>query len=141
MPHPTPETPLRGSCLCGDVRFEIVGKTSGIGMCHCSKCRKVSGVASNAVFFTARRSLRWTQGEGSVQRFELPGGWGQDRCKRCGSPLPQLHPSGKVYWVTAGLLDDDPGLRVEQHIFVGSKASWDEIAGDAPCYEEGFPAE
>ncbi len=38
---------VRGSCLCGAVRFEITGETTKIGMCHCSKCRKVSGAASN----------------------------------------------------------------------------------------------
>ena len=38
---------IRGSCLCRAVQFEIHGKITDIGMCHCSKCRKVSGVASN----------------------------------------------------------------------------------------------
>ena len=32
-----------------------------------------------------------------------------------------------------------PGLRVGGHIWVGSKAPWDEIAGDAPRFEEGLP--
>jgi hypothetical protein len=32
-----------------------------------------------------------------------------------------------------------PG-RVERHIFVGSKASWDEIAGDALQFDEDDPS-
>jgi hypothetical protein len=120
------------------VRFQIDGKYSDIGLCHCSKCRKVSGVASNAVVLTAARSLKWLQGRDLVKTFRLPDGWGSTFCSECGSPLPQLGANGKLYWVPAGVLDDDPGVRVVRHIFVGSKASWDEIGGDAPRYPEAF---
>ena len=52
----------RGSCLCGAVRFAIDGKTTEIGMCHCSKCRKVSGVASNANLMASREAFEWISG-------------------------------------------------------------------------------
>ncbi len=132
---------IRGSCLCGGIRFEINGKVSGVGQCHCSLCRKVTGTGSNAVLLTAARSFRWRAGEDLAHRYERSSGWSTTFCRVCGSPLPQLHPSGKVFWIPAGSLDDDPGTRIEQHIFVGSKAAWDEIAGSAPRYEEGAPAE
>jgi hypothetical protein len=120
------------------VRFQIDGKYSDIGLWYCSKCRKVSGVASNAVLLTAARSLSWLQGRDLIKTFELPGGWSSTFCSECGSPLPLLGANGKLYWVPAGVLDDDPGVRVVRHIFVGSKASWDEIGGDAPQYPEDF---
>ena len=128
----------RGSCLCGDVRFEIVGDPTPIGMCHCSKCRKVSGVASNANLMIASDGLRWIAGEDRVTRYALPDGWGVWRCAACGSPVPMLHPAGGAYWVPVGLLDDDPGVRIAGHIFVGSRAPWDEIGGAAPRLEDGF---
>lgn len=34
----------------------------------------------------------------------------------------------------AGLLDDNVSLEVGVHLFVGSKASWDEISLDVPQY-------
>ena len=132
---------IRGSCLCGDVRFEIDGKVSGVGQCHCSLCRKASGTASNAVLLTAKRSFRWIAGEDLARTYRRPSGWSTTFCGVCGSSLPQLHPSGKVLWIPAGSLDDDPKARIEQHIFVGSKAPWDEIAGSAPQYEERSPAQ
>jgi hypothetical protein len=131
---------VAGSCLCGAVRFELHGKLWPIGMCHCSKCRKVSGTASNANLMVGRDDLRWTAGQDAIAKFSLPDGWGPWRCATCGSPVPKLHPAGGAYWVPAGLLDGDPGVRVEGHIFVGSKAPWDEIAGDAPQMVEGFDA-
>ncbi|GAB5482661.1 MAG: hypothetical protein Pars92KO_24180 [Parasphingorhabdus sp.] len=39
----------------------------------------------------------------------------------------------------AGLLDNDPGQRgYAAHIFVGSKADWEEITDEAPQFSEGF---
>ncbi len=97
---------IRGSCLCGGARFEIDGKVSGIGQCHCSICRKASGVASNAALLTATRSFAWVSGEELAQTYERPSGWKTSFCRVCGSPLPQPHPSGKLFWVPAGSLDD-----------------------------------
>lgn len=132
---------IRGSCLCRAVQFSIEGKTTEIGMCHCSKCRKVSGVASNASLMTGRENLKWLSGEDRITKFALPDGWGAWRCAVCGSPVPMLHPAGRAYWVPVGLLDSDPGVRIAGHIFVGSKAPWDEIAGGAPQLRDGFGSE
>lgn len=131
----------RGSCLCGEVQFELYGKTTDIGMCHCSKCRKVSGTASNANLMVPRDGLRWVCGETKLVKFELPDGWGPWRCGTCGSPVPKLHPGGGAYWVPAGLLDSDPGVRINGLIFVGSKAPWDEIADTAVRFVEGLASE
>ncbi len=129
---------VSGACLCGAVRFEITGPTTDIGMCHCSLCRKVSGVASNATLIAGLDRFQWIRGADQIVKFELPSGWGPWRCAICGSPLPKLRPDGGAYWIPAGLLDSDPGVRVAGHIFVDSKAPWDEVAGTAPQYSENF---
>ena len=36
-----------------------------------------------------------------------------------------------------GTLDDDPGVRPVDHIFVGSKAPWYEITDDLPQHRDG----
>ena len=133
--------PTRGSCLCGAVEFVIEGETTDIGMCHCSKCRKVSGGGANATLMVSADHLRWISGETGITKFALEGGWGTWRCATCGSPVPKLHPGGGAYWVPAGILDSDPGVPVAGHIFVGSKAAWEEIAGDGPKLREGFGSE
>jgi len=131
----------RGSCLCGAVRFEFDGKTTDIGMCHCSKCRKVSGVASNATLMAGRENFAWRSGADTLMKFSLPDGWSVWRCSTCGSPVPVLHPGGGAYWIPAGLLDSDPGVRIAGHIFVDSKAPWDEIGGTAMQLRDDFGSE
>ena len=64
----------RGSCLCKSVTFEVTGPISGVGSCHCSKCRKVSGTAGNAQFIVRMHRFRWTAGQDRVTTFTLPGG-------------------------------------------------------------------
>src|SRR5262245_2494642 len=131
----------RGSCLCGTVQFEIDGKTTEIGMCHCSKCRKVSGVASNANLMVGRDRLKWISGEDHLTKFEMADGWGSLallHLRVAGTQAPSR-------W--RGLLGPgrpsrfDPGVRIAGHIFVGSKAPWDEIAGNAPQLRDGFGSE
>ncbi len=71
---------------------------------------------------TSRSGQRWAACLGrSVERLGVPG--------------------GGAHWVPAGLLDSDPGVRIAGHVFVGSKAPWDEIAGDAQQLVEGFGSE
>jgi len=38
-----------------------------------------------------------------------------------------------------GSLDDDPGIRPQEHIFVGSKSPWDVFADDLPQHVEWPP--
>jgi hypothetical protein len=134
-------TTLRGGCLCGGVAFEISGKTGPIGQCHCSKCRKVSGTDGNAVFYARVEQLKWLRGEELIKTYLLPqgNGWRSSFCGTCGSPAPHQDGAGKIYFVPAGLLDDDPGHRgYAAHIFVGSKAPWSTLTDAAPKYLEGF---
>jgi len=134
-------TTIKGSCLCGGVAFEVSGKTSPIGQCHCSKCRKVSGTDGNAVLITRVENLTWLRGEELVRKYLVPNGngWCSSFCGTCGSPAPHTDNAGKIYFVPAGLLDDDPGYRgYAAHIFVGSKAAWSTLTDDAPKYVEGY---
>ena len=57
----------------------------------------------------------------------------------CGASAPHLHDNGKLWFIPAGCLDDDPGTRIAQHIFVGSLASWDSISPGAAEFDEWGP--
>lgn len=128
----------RGSCLCQAVKYEVQGDMTGVGHCHCSKCRKVSGTGSNAVTYASPDHLAWVKGEEHIRKFEFPNGWSSTFCSQCGSPLPQCHPTEPICFVPAGTLDDDPGPEVLGHIFVASKASWDYIGDEAPQYDKNI---
>lgn len=116
-----------GSCLCGAVRFEIDGDFERFFLCHCEYCRKDSGSAHAANLFSTRARLRWLAGEAQVRRYDLP----QTRhsksfCSHCGSALPQLQMDGALLVVPAGSLTTDVPIRPDAHLFVASRANWDD---------------
>jgi len=82
-------------------------------------------------------AFAWTQGEGEVSRFETGAGMGLCFCRRCGTTLCGTS-RGDVHGVTLGTVDGDPGVDIEMHIFVGSKAPWDHIGGHALQFQ-AFP--
>ena len=64
----TPKSTMpTGSCLCGDVAFEITGPVEQMGHCHCSMCRKFHGsaFATFGVVAPGRFSLAARRRQGS----------------------------------------------------------------------------
>lgn len=129
---------MRGSCRCGAVRYEIAGAFKLVGNCHCSICRKSHGAAFVTWGIIDPEQFRWVAGEEFVQGHQSSPGTLRCFCGNCGSPLVCSH-GGKVGEVAVGSLDDDPGLRPREHIFVGSKAPWYEIADSLPQHAEWPP--
>jgi hypothetical protein len=124
---------IRGSCLCGGVRYEVKGDIGPVALCHCGMCRKASGTAFAANASVARRDLSVLAGAELVQRYESsPGKW-RCFCRVCGSPLfAEMAEMPEHVRLRLGLLDDDPGVRPAYHFAVNFKAPWWEIADDLP---------
>src|SRR5207249_64245 len=57
-------------------------------------------------------------------------------CCRCGSPVPDPDPQSSWFEVPAGLLEDDPGLRPDKHIFIELRAPWFEVADTLPQFDK-----
>ena len=128
---------LEGGCFCGRVRYRITSPLASGRSCHCSRCRKAFSGAGSAYAEVAPGSFSWVTGESDLTRYESAAGWGLAFCRHCGTTLCGVH-QGRVHGVTLGSVDGDPGVRIGMHLFVGSKAPWDEIGGDAPQHDE-FP--
>src|SRR5262249_7780186 len=77
----------KGSCLCGAVKYEVLGGLGAAVYCHCSRCRKASGsaFASNAV--VAESVFKVVQGEQSLRTFSTDKGVHRIFCSACGSPI------------------------------------------------------
>jgi len=127
---------LTGGCSCGRVRYEIAVPLKRARSCHCSRCRKTFSGAGSAYAEVEPGSFLWTAGKDELVAYETVPGWGLQFCGVCGSTLCGTH-DDQVHGVTLGCVDGDPGVRIEMHIFVGSRAPWDHIGGDAPQYESG----
>jgi len=126
---------IEGECFCGVVRYRIDGGLAHARSCHCSRCRKAfSGAGSAYAELAQPGSLTWVSGKEHLRFYESQPGWGLAFCNTCGTTLCGTH-GGDVHGVTLGSVNGDPGVRIEAHIFVGSKAPWDHIGGPAPQFD------
>lgn len=129
----------KGECNCGAVQFEIDGDVNGVYVCHCSICRRATGGNGIAVVIVPNEHFRWTRGEEHVATWKKPGhDWQIWFCSTCGSPVPGENSPTNLYVPAGSLTEGGENLRVLHHIYVGSKAPWDEIGGSAPQHEEGI---
>jgi hypothetical protein len=125
-----------GQCLCNQVVFELTLPIPDIYQCHCSLCRQVSGAASNAAMIIPAAQFNWVQGQQDVRQFASDSGFKSHFCKHCGSPLPNLTRDDTAYWIPAGLLQESEGIEVAAHLYVDSKAHWDQISTQTECFAE-----
>lgn len=125
--------PITGTCFCGNVRYEVFAPLKNARSCHCSRCRKAFSGAGSAYAEVETGSFSWVSGESALITYEAGPGWGLGFCGVCGSTICGTK-NGEVHGVTLGCIDGDPGVEIQMHIFVGSKAPWDHIGGRAPQY-------
>jgi hypothetical protein len=133
-----PSSKVTGSCLCGQVIYELSGNLGVFQYCHCSRCRKFTGSAHATNLLVAPDQFKWLTGEAYIGRFEPKDTkhFATSFCKHCGSSLPWLGKQKKAVIVPAGTLDTDPGIKPSQNIFWGSKAPWYKEVNELIKHEE-----
>lgn len=128
-----------GECNCGSIRFEISANLSDVFVCHCSICRRATGSNGIAVVVIENSDFRWIRGEDQVTSWEKPDAdWQISFCRICGSPVPGTNDESRMF-VPAGLITDGGDfLTVKHHIWVDSKAVWDEIGDSGRQHRKAF---
>lgn len=118
-------TILKGSCLCGSVRYAANGEPLRFYHCHCSRCRKATGTGHASNIFL-KGTLSWQSGEDQITSYKVPEAkrFATSFCRRCGSRVPRFIAEAGMVFIPAGSLDDDPGIAAQARIFQGSRAGW-----------------
>ena len=128
-----------GGCLCGAVRYTVVGPLRDVVACHCSQCRRSSGhfvaatgAPSDRVTLARADSLVWFVSSAHAER---------GFCGRCGSNLFWRPTTGDKSWtsIMAGTLDPPTHLKIERHIFVADKSDYYTISDGAPQQAQWEP--
>jgi hypothetical protein len=128
--------PISGSCFCGKVTYELTAPLKNARSCHCSRCRKIFAGAASAYAEIESGSFFWRTGKENLNRYNVDGDWGLVFCNTCGSALAGIL-ADEIHGITLGTVDGDPGVEIQMHIYVDSKAPWDHIGGESPQFSEG----
>ena len=133
------KNPLRGHCLCGDVRFRIEGEPLDAGACHCTQCQRWSGPYWSSVN-VGQHELVLENGQESLTWYPSSDHAERGFCLLCGSSLfwRQSSPEAQRVAVSLGALDQPSGLEVAYHIFTADAGDTYEVPRGVP-HHAGFP--
>ncbi|PJA32384.1 MAG: hypothetical protein CO187_04245 [Zetaproteobacteria bacterium CG_4_9_14_3_um_filter_53_7] len=131
---------INGSCLCGQVRYEIDGEMGPITHCHCPSCQKAHATAFSSVSRVELDDLTFITGASLLKFYESSPGKKRYFCSNCGSQIYAKREDQNHYIFRMGTIDGDPGARPAQHIFTRYKAPWYNIHDDIPEFSE-WPVE
>jgi hypothetical protein len=132
---------LTGHCGCEAVQFEIDEPLAAAGYCHCTRCQRRTGGAASATARIVPGSLRVVAGEEHLRAWKPEGGFAKVFCGECGSALFGCPPdSDEFALVRMGVIDGDPGTRMQGRQYVANAAVWEPIPDDGlPCFDGAFP--
>jgi hypothetical protein len=118
------------------------GQPVRVNHCHCSRCRKVRGTANATNLVVPSSGFQYVRGTELLVSYKIPEAKNFTHvfCKVCGASMPRVDEGRSIAIIPMGAFDDDPGVRAERHIFVDSKAPWDEITDDLPRFSGPPPS-
>ena len=129
---------IKGSCMCGEVRYAIQGNIGEITHCHCTTCRKAHGSAFSSTAAVQIDDFSFASGESLIKCYKSSPDKVRCFCSNCGSHIYAHREGQKHYILRLGTLDDDPMVKPVNHIWLSLKAPWYDLETDCslPRYEE-----
>jgi hypothetical protein len=131
-----------GGCVCGAVRYRVVGKPTAGTVCHCKCCQRRLASAFAVIASFEEKNLAITQGElvECEHRSDASGRWLKTNfCPKCGTTIyhtAELRPGIKS--IAAGTFDEPDWFAIDRHIWVQSKRPWVTIPPGCATYPRGF---
>ena len=123
----------QGSCLCGDIRFEVSADLQLIEYCHCESCRRAVGAPVMAWAGVSPHSFEIV--EGKLRRYVSSPGVERTFCGRCGASMTQLAEEfPDLIYVSISAFDDATSIVPEIHIWRSERLPWFDTSDDSPRY-------
>ncbi len=122
-----------GRCLCGNIKFRVLGAPKWVGFCHCDSCRRATGgpVVTNVGF--ADTDLTFTKGTPKI--YGSSKGVKRGFCADCGTSLTYEAERFPDYvQVHLGAFDEPERFSPQAHVNCAEQISWFKIDDELPKY-------
>jgi hypothetical protein len=130
------EKMVKGSCLCGQIEYEVEIIPEKTFNCHCSFCRKAHGSAFVTVTLAEGNTLKITKGENLLKEYKNDLGGFRAFCSNCGTRLMNYAQDKSMYLSIALSTVDTPiDFHPLAHVNVESKATWHEPYDGIPSFQ------
>ena len=113
----------RGGCLCGDIRYRIVGTPLVTSFCHCRSCRLATGAPAAAWVILRDGDLVFDQGTPVLYRSSPD--VERTFCGRCGTSLTYRRADrSATIDIHTATLDDPDAFPPVREIWLEEKIAW-----------------
>ena len=118
---------IKGSCLCGAVRYHSDAEPVLAAICNCKNCQRQSGSAYSVVVALPKGSI--VMDAAVPDTFDDVGETGmavrRRFCSSCGSPIfSEVDSTPELDYLKAGTLDDTSWLEPQVNIWCDSEQHW-----------------
>ena len=130
----------QGSCLCGEITFEVTGQPIRQGNCHCTACKKATGAAYATIVFFKEDQISQLSGE--TKSYEYISDKGNTKrkmfCQKCGS-IVFGNNTGRpgIRSVYAGTFDDASFVKPTFNVYTSRAFPFVPIDEKLDSYSEG----
>lgn len=137
------EYPLKGSCNCGDIHYEVGAPFLAQVACHCKQCQQhtqsafaLTGTISAEDFkITQGTPHKWTKTADSGNQIDCY------FCPRCGNRIYHQNPAQPdLIRLKLGTLDDTRVINPTLHIWTKMKQDWYTVPEGVRSYPQQPPA-
>ncbi len=132
-----------GGCLCGYIRYTVVGPTGWRAGCCCDSCTHAAGAPAMVWSGFMRDNFKLTHGELTI--YESSPGVRRGFCGVCGTTLTyQKNPDviagaqDDVY-VSVQTLDDPAAFPPTEYVYYGERRPWFSLDATVPLHETISP--
>ncbi len=130
---------ISGSCLCGKIRYNVLGKDLEGTYCHCTDCQKTTGSAFIFVFPIEPTKFVLTNGNLNSHTRTADSGnkVTNNFCPSCGTTVFFGNiESSILIWIQSGTLDEPEIVKATQQIWTKRRLPWCNIDSGIPSHKE-----
>ncbi len=126
-----------GGCLCGRIRYEVIGEAMAAACCYCTDCQRRTGSDRYLSLWLKEGAFRLSQGEPKTYARGSDSGHGRVHhfCGDCGIHLYILAEPKNIVSLSVLSLDEPLGFDPALAIFTASASPWTRLPADIPCHE------
>ena len=129
-----------GKCLCGEVKYEVLGEPVFQGNCHCIDCRKNTGAGFATILFFKEEQVVQLSGKTSSFKYKADSGNSKIKffCQRCGSWVFGTN-SGRegIKSIYVGTLDNASFVKPQFNVYTSRALPYVNINESLNNFEEG----
>ncbi len=116
-----------GGCLCGAVRYRVVGDPMIAGVCHCTLCQRRTGSAFGISTYFDEAAVQLSGGRKTYElRSDESNRWMKGEfCPTCGTVVTataEVLPGAR--WIAGGTFDDPNWIKPTRHAWTRSALHW-----------------